>query len=133
ARATTRPLRAPGAGLTGARARRSCPPGRVRGGPRPRLDLVSGHRLPLAVDGVLLMADNLVLGPGPQAHVLVPDLKKPVVLFRHRDGLGLKCPGKVTVNGQPASERGPLPVPGVVVGEEVSFAVEPVGLRLGHG
>ncbi len=98
-----------------------------------RLDLVSGHRLPLAVDGVLLMADNLVLGPGPQAHVLVPDLKKPVVLFRHRDGLGLKHPGKATVNGQPAPERGPLPVPAVVVGEEVSFAVEPVGTRLGHG
>src|SRR5205823_4572175 len=55
-----------------------------------RLDLVSGHRLPLTVDGVLLMADNLVLGPGPQAHVLVPDLKKAVVLVRHRDGLGLK-------------------------------------------
>ena len=32
--------------------------------PSARLELVSGHRLPLAVDGVLLMADNLILGPG---------------------------------------------------------------------
>src|SRR5262249_22966667 len=30
-----------------------------------RLDLTSGQRLPLAADGVLLMADTLLLGPGP--------------------------------------------------------------------
>jgi|SRR5579884_2101752 len=95
-----------------------------------RLDVVSGHRLPLAVDGVLLMADNLVLGPGEQVHVTVPDLTKPVVLFRLRDGLGLKYAGKVTVNGQVAPERGPLPLPAVVCGDEVSFAVEPLGARL---
>src|SRR5207247_8039369 len=52
-----------------------------------RLDLVSGHRLPLAVDAVLLMAETLVLGPGPQAHVAIPDLKQPLVLYRHKDGL----------------------------------------------
>src|SRR5438128_652804 len=34
-----------------------------------RLDLVSGHRVPLGVDGVLLMAETLVLGEGPQVHV----------------------------------------------------------------
>ncbi len=30
-----------------------------------RLDLVSGHRLPLSVDAILLMADTLVLGRRP--------------------------------------------------------------------
>ena len=43
-----------------------------------RLDLVSGHRLPLSVDAILLMADTLVLGDGPQVHVNVPDLKQPI-------------------------------------------------------
>ena len=70
-----------------------------------RLDLVSGQRLPLAVDGVVLMADNLVLGPGPQAHVVVPDLASPVVLFRHPGGLGLRHKQKLTVDGRAAAER----------------------------
>jgi len=96
-----------------------------------RLDLVSGHRLPVAVDGILLMADTLVLGGGVQAHVTVPDLKDPVVLYRHKDGLGLRHDGSLRVNGQPTPARGLLPAQAVVTGEEVSFAVEPVGARLG--
>ena len=40
-----------------------------------RIDLVSGHRLRLALDGVLLMAETLVLGPGQQVHVNMPELK----------------------------------------------------------
>ena len=58
-----------------------------------RLDLVSGHRVLPGVDGVLLMADNLVLGPGDQGHVPMPDLPKPVVLFRTKDGLGVRHAG----------------------------------------
>ena len=64
------------------------------------LEIVSGHRLPRSVDGVLLMAETLILGPGPQAHVTMPDLKQPVILFRHKDGLGLRHAGPLTVNGQ---------------------------------
>ena len=40
----------------------------VPGSATARLDLVSGHRLPLGVDGVLLMAETLVMGGGPQVH-----------------------------------------------------------------
>jgi tetratricopeptide (TPR) repeat protein len=97
-----------------------------------RLDLVSGHRLPLAVDGVLVMADTLVLGDGPQAHITVPDLKQPVVLFRHKDGLGLRHNGKLLVNGQKSPERGLLGPHAAVTGEDISFAIEPVGSRLGQ-
>jgi tetratricopeptide (TPR) repeat protein len=97
-----------------------------------RLDLVSGHRLPLAVDGVLAMADTLVLGDGAQAHVTVPDLKQPIVLFRHKDGLGLRHNGKLLVNGQRSPERGLLGPQATVTGEDISFAIEPVGSRLGQ-
>ncbi len=91
-----------------------------------RLDVTSGHRLPLALDGVLLMSETLLLGPGPQAHVLVPGLEQPVVLFRHKDGLGLRYAGKLTVDGQPHPERGLLGPRAVVVGDDISFALEPV-------
>jgi hypothetical protein len=97
-----------------------------------RLDLVSGHRLPLAVDGVLLMADTLVLGPGPQAHVIVPDLEKPVVLYRNKDGLGVRCPGECTVDGRPCRERGVLGETSRVRGEDFAFAVEPIGSTMGR-
>jgi tetratricopeptide (TPR) repeat protein len=98
-----------------------------------RLDLVSGHRLPVAVSAVILMADTLLLGEGAQAHVVVPGLKEPVVLFRQRDGLGVRHPGGLVVNGERCNGRSLLAPAATVVGEEFSFALEPVGTRLGRG
>src|SRR5262249_48549878 len=73
-----------------------------------RLDLVSGHRLLPGVDGVLLMGDTLVLGPGPQSHVPLPDAKQPVVLYRGKEGLGVRHAGNLAVNGQRVKDRAPL-------------------------
>ncbi len=97
-----------------------------------RLDMVSGHRLPLRVDGVILMADTLVLGAGSQVHVTVPDLAKPVVLFRYQDGLGVRCAGNFQVDGRPCKDRGNLGLSGRVEGEDFAFAVEPVGPGMGR-
>jgi hypothetical protein len=95
-----------------------------------RLDLVSGHRLPMGVDGVLLMAETLILGPGEQAHVAMPDLKNPIVFFRHKDGLGLRHAGGLVIDGKKSPERTPLGPRALVSGDDFSFAVEPVGARL---
>ncbi len=92
-----------------------------------RLDLVSGHRLTLGVDGVLAMAETLILGAGSQVHVSMPDLKSPVVFFRHKDGLGLRHVGRLTVNGQKVPERTVLGPRALVSGDDFAFAVEPVG------
>ncbi len=97
-----------------------------------RLDLVSGHRLPVGVDAVILMAETLVLGSDAKVHINVPDLKQSVVLFRHKDGLGLRHEGTMTVNGQKCSQRGLLGCQAHVLAGEVSFAVEPVGQRIGQ-
>jgi len=91
-----------------------------------RLDLVSGHRLPLSVDGVLLMADTLILGPGAQVHVTVPDLEKPIVLFRNKDALGLRFTDALTVNGERVRERCLLGAEATVVGDAISFSIESV-------
>lgn len=97
-----------------------------------RLDLVSGHRLPLSVDAILLMADTLVLGDGPQVHVSVPDLKQPLVMFRQKDTLGIRHKGKLCINGRTSGERLLLSDPQATVrGENISFALEPVAARLG--
>jgi len=97
-----------------------------------RIDLVSGHRLPVGVDAVLLMAETLVLGSDAKVHINVPDLKESVVLFRHKDGLGLRHQGTMTVNGQKCSQRGLLGCRAHVVAGEVAFALEPVGARIGQ-
>jgi hypothetical protein len=94
-----------------------------------RLDLVSGHRLPLGVDGVLVMAETLQLGSGPQVHLPVPDMKDPVVFFRHKDGLGLRHGGGLTVDGLKVPERTVLGPRAHVSGDDFAFAVEPVGSK----
>jgi tetratricopeptide (TPR) repeat protein len=96
-----------------------------------RLDLVSGHRLPLAVDGVLLMAETLVLGSGAHAHVEIPDLEEPVVLFRSREGLAVRHVGNLVINGKGCHERGELGYEARVTGDAFALAIETVGTRMG--
>jgi tetratricopeptide (TPR) repeat protein len=98
--------------------------------PSARLELVSGHRLPLAVDGVLLMADNLILGPGPQAHVTLPWVPGNVILYRSKDGLGVRFDGRFAVDNRACQGRATLPLPAAVSADTFSFALEPVGSRL---
>lgn len=98
--------------------------------PSARLELVSGHRLPLAVDGVLLMAENLILGPAGPVHVPMPDAAGNVILYRSKDGLGVRFPGQFKVDDKVCRDRAALPVPCFVTSESFSFAVEAVSLRV---
>lgn len=90
-----------------------------------RLDLVSGHRSLPGVEAVLLMADTLVLGPSEQSHVRIDDMKQPLVLFRNREGLGVRYPGNFLVDGQRVKDRSPLASSAHVGGEDFSLALEP--------
>lgn len=99
--------------------------------PSARLQLASGHRLPLAIDGVLLMAEALILGPGEQVHVPLPtDAVGNVVIHRTKGGLGVRLAGDFQVDNRPCLNRADLPLPCVVTSDAVTFAVEPVGPRL---
>jgi len=98
--------------------------------PSVRLDLVSGHRLPLYVDGILLMAENLIFGPGSQVHVSMPDVKSNVILYRSRDGIGMRYPGVFYVDNEPCKERANLPVPCHVSSDTFSFAIDVVGSKM---
>ena len=96
-----------------------------------RLDLTSGHRLNYPVDGVLLMANELILGPGPDAHVLIPDATERVLIYRSKDGLGVRYTGaEFQVNDDRCSGAVPLLCPASVSADTFGFAVEPVGPRL---
>jgi hypothetical protein len=96
-----------------------------------RLELTSGHRLPLAVDGVLLMGNELMLGRGPEAHIELPGLETPVLIYRSKDGLSVRVPEmKFSIDDRPCLDRAVLPLPAVVSCDAFTFAVEPVSGRL---
>jgi hypothetical protein len=92
-----------------------------------RLAIVSRHRLPLAVDGVLLMADTCIVGEAPQAHISAPMLKKPVVLYRQAGSLWCRADGAFDVDGRTCASRAALTLQSSVLGEGFSFSLEPVG------
>jgi hypothetical protein len=90
-----------------------------------RLDLVSGHRFLHPVDAVLLMADTLLIGPGPQAHVVMPDLTQPLVLYRHKTtSLAVRWSGSLVINGQSHEGKGVLEAGATMQTEQLTLALE---------
>ncbi len=95
-----------------------------------KLEITSGHRLMLPVEGVLLMANEVILGPDPQSHIVVRDAPGRILLYRSKDGLSVRFQGgKFLVNDQPFVERALLPLPGSFEAGSLTFTVEAVGPR----
>jgi len=92
-----------------------------------RLSIVSRHRLPLAVDGVLLMAETCIVGGASQAHIPAPALKSPVVLYRQAGTLWCRAEGAFDVDGRTCASRAPLTLQSSVLGDGFSFSLEPLG------
>ncbi len=92
-----------------------------------RLSIVSRHRLPLAVDGVLLMAETCIVGEAVQAHIPAPALKSPVVLYRQAGTLWCRAEGAFDVDGRTCASRAPLTLQSSVLGDGFSFSLEPLG------
>ena len=94
-----------------------------------RLRVVSRHRLPLAVDGVILMAETCIVGSARQAHIEAPGLATPVVLYRQGSALWCRATGGFEVDGRACAARAPLTLQSSVLGEGYSFSLEPLGSR----
>ncbi len=92
-----------------------------------RLAIVSRHRLPLAVEGVILMAETCIIGSSRQAHVPAPGLHDPAVLYRQGGGLSCRAAGPFEVDGVVAASRSPLTLRSSVLGPGFSFSLEPLG------
>lgn len=91
-----------------------------------RLEVVSRHRLPVAVDGIILMAETCIVGPSAQAHVPAPNLEAPVVLYRQGNTLWCRAPGEFEVDGRAHAGRAALAERSSVLGEGFSFSLEPL-------
>jgi hypothetical protein len=52
-------------------------------------------------------------------------MKEPIILFRHKDGLGLRHTAELTINGAKTSGRTILSANTTVVGDDFALALEP--------
>ena len=95
---------------------------------------MSGHRLGLGVDGVLLMGDALVLGrTGDAGPHRSPRSAEQSGAVRNKDRLGVRYPGTLTINGEKHQEQGHTEREAVVAGDDFSLSVEAVTGRMGRG
>ena len=90
------------------------------------LKIVSRHRTEPACDGVVLLADSLLMGPKANNHVVCPLWQHDVVVYRQGSKLLLKSktPLFQSESTQPATS---IKIGETVQGEEVSFCLEPLG------
>lgn len=97
-----------------------------------RLELASRHKLPLSLDGVLLMDETCLFGPSADAHVVVPDLPRPIALLRRKDELIVQSGGAFAIDGKPVKGRGAVGLNSTISGEEFRFSLEPIGPNFGR-
>ncbi len=62
--------------------------------------------------------------------VFIPELCGEVMVYRSRDGLGVRHDGAFTVDERPCLKQGVLSIPAVVDGETFRFSLEGLGSRL---
>ena len=90
------------------------------------LEIESSHRLALAADAVLLMAETCIIGPKSHCHVVATNWKCEVVLYRHGDELWCRTQGTFEVDGHTVEEKAQLTTSSRVRGDGFSFALEPL-------
>lgn len=89
-----------------------------------RLEFVSDHRPAQRLDGVVLMDDTCLLGPGGENHVTCPDWPGSIVLFRRDGGLWVKSRLDVFVGTQHAAAGARVNSGDIVTGPELRFRLE---------
>jgi hypothetical protein len=91
-----------------------------------RLSFLSEHRPTGTVDGVVLMAQTVLLGPGPENHVRCPQWPASVVLVRNRSGLAVKSRKDIFVDGSLVTGLTRLSSGQVVSGTDFRFRLEEI-------
>jgi hypothetical protein len=88
------------------------------------LSIASDHRTEPRYEGIVLLAEACVFGPGPEAHVRCREGKETMLLFRRDAALFCKSPLPFTVSGKPGTGLTPVHVGDYVVGAGISFRLE---------
>jgi hypothetical protein len=89
-----------------------------------RLELTSAHRLPLALDGIVLLGETCILGPRRDAHIHA-DWKSSVFVNWYQGRYWVRGPGKITIDGRTFDGWGPVEPTSRVQGAWGAFRWEP--------
>ena len=90
------------------------------------LKFISHHRPQFSVDGVVLMDENCLLGPGPENHIQCHQWKEPLLLYIKNGYLYCKSTDDIMVDDEPATGVTMI-VPGQTVsGEDWRFRIEAI-------
>lgn len=92
-----------------------------------RLDFVSRHRSQPAADGILLLADSCILGPGNGAHVPCRNWAHDVMLYQQEGQLYCRATDKLEIDGISAPDgNGPIGRNSRIAGEDFSISLEEI-------
>jgi len=92
-----------------------------------RIDFLSDHRPARPVDGIVLMHDTCLLGPGPENHIRCPQWDQPLLLFRRDNEVCCKARDDLFIDGRHAPRGGRLANGSVVSGADMRFRAEAIG------
>lgn len=90
-----------------------------------RLELASPHRLPLSLDGIILLGETCIIGPRRDAHIRA-DWKSSVFINFYQGRYWVRGPGKLRIDGRTCDGWGPLEPASRVEAPWGSFRWEPV-------
>ncbi|MCH2202644.1 MAG: hypothetical protein MK102_11785 [Fuerstiella sp.] len=90
------------------------------------IDFESTHRPVHSVDGIILMVDHCLLGPGRDQHIYCPDWPDIVVLYALEGSLRCRSSLPLKVDGRPPSDSAPLKDGSIVDGENLRFRIEEI-------
>jgi hypothetical protein len=97
-----------------------------------RLELQSRHKLPLSLDGVLLLDETCLLGDTVDAHIRVPGLPRPIALLRRKDELIAQSGMAFAVDGKPVKGRAPVGLSSTISGDDFRITLEQIGPQFGR-
>ncbi|MCH7989806.1 MAG: FHA domain-containing protein [Planctomycetes bacterium] len=91
-----------------------------------RLEFLSNHRPAYNVDGVILMDESCLIGPGAENHVQCSDWPESVVLFLRNSELYCKARSSLFIDGVPAGDDSAISPGNVVTGTDFCFRIETI-------
>lgn len=91
-----------------------------------RLDFTSGNRTSPWSDGVLLMAQTIILGPSNRNHVHCPGWQKTLVIFRRKEQWMCRTSGEFEIDSKTFVDEGPIFLDSTISGDDYSLTLEPV-------
>lgn len=90
------------------------------------LDFVSEHRPSQSVDGIVLIHENCLLGPGPENHIVCPNWPDSLVLFQRNGKWHCKSRMNLAVDGDIVTDAHEVRAGSVITGDELRLRIEAV-------